>query len=362
MILNTVIARFIRPTAAALLLTAVSAASAQPTGPNQPPKHPAQGPTWQAIEPTKTNPPPIKIEPDVIELGDLPPDTKVQSEYKVTNIGTEAMQIRAAMSTCSCTVTQLMQTAIEPGQTVVLPITFDSGKVLSAQEREVIIKFFGYSKSAVGRVRANTNYGVRTSVEYTPPEQRRIGVVTLESVDGTAFRVHSADGKPAELLLGDAGTAGTRFEVKFDLSAYAAEQLPRWFIIETDHPTSPIIDWPVENLEWEPERTMRPWFFNEGRVLLGRMPPMAQKEIVVTAALVQSGGLDFVRSVWVEPEIASAEIMGMEQTEDGLKIRLRVTPNADQRGAFIAKVMVSGLDYEDGVTVMGRIADPASEN
>lgn len=326
---------------------------------NQPPKYPEQGPTYQVVTPSKTEPPPVKIEPEVLELGDLPPDTKVNGEFKLTNTGNEALRIRAAMSTCSCTVTQLTETLIEPGRAIILPVTFDSGKVLAAQDREVIIRYMGYSKSSVARVRANTNYGVRTTVEFTPPEQRRMGVVTLESVDGTPFRVFSADGKPADLLLGEAGVPGTRFEVKWDLSEYAPERLPRWFIIETDHPTSPMIDLGVENLEWEPERTLRPWYFSEQRVILGRMPPMAQKEIVVTAALIQSGGLDFVRSVWVEPEIAHAEIMGMEQSEDGLKIRVRVTPNADQRGPFVAKVMVSGFEYEDGVTVMGRIADPA---
>ncbi len=325
-------------------------------------KLPAQGPTWQTVDPLKTIPPPVKIEPDVMDLGDLMPNVKIPGEFKITNLGTEPLYITAAMSTCSCTVAQLSERGIEPGMSVVLPITFESGPVITAQERDVMIRFHGYSKSAVGRVRANTNYGVRATVEYTPADQHRLGVVTLASVDAQPFRVLSANGAPPEFLDAANDAPRNHYELRFDLSAPPPQQLPKWFVIETDHPTSPIIDLPVENLEWEAERTLRPWSLSESRILLGVMPPMAQKEVIVTVRNVNSGGLDFVKTLWVEPDIADVSIFGMEQTDDGLKIRLRITPKDSHRGAFVAKVNFSALDHEDGVTLMGRIADPASDN
>ncbi|MBL8746700.1 MAG: DUF1573 domain-containing protein [Phycisphaerae bacterium] len=331
-------------------------------GPASGSKLPTEGPTWQTVEPMKTVPPPVRVEPEVLELGDLLPNTKTPGEFRLTNTGTEPLQIRAAMSTCSCTVAQLMEQLIEPGKTVVLPITFDSGDLIRSQERDVVIRFSGYSKSATGKVRANTNYGIRAQIDYTPEDQRRIGVVSLSSVDGEPFRVLSANGVQPEILDGEASVPRSHYEVKFDLSGPAADHLPKWFVIETDHHSSPIIDLPVENLEWEPERTYRPWSLAESRVLLGTMPPLAQREIVVTVNNVKSGGLDFVQSVWVEPPIADVAIFGMEQAEEGLKIRLKVTPKDSHRGVFVATVKLSGLDHEDGVTLMGRIADPGSDN
>lgn len=346
----------------ALVAGAAHAQTAPIPKPQPGQKLPAQGATWQAVEPLKTVPPPVKIEPDIMDLGDLMPNVKVPGEFKITNVGTEPLHITAAMSTCSCTVAQLAERAIEPGQSVVLPIIFESGPVLTNQERDVMIRFQGYSRSAVGKVRASTNYGVRASVEYTPQDQRRIGVVTLTSADAQPFRVLSANGTPPEFLDAPMNEPRNHYELKFDLSAPHPQQLPKWFVIETDHASSPIIDLPVENLEWEPDRTLRPWSLSESRILLGVMPPMAQKEIVVTVQNVQSGGLDFVKSMWVEPEIAGVAIFGMEQTDDGLKIRLRLTPKDSLRGAFVAKINFAALDHEDSVTLMGRIADPASDN
>ncbi len=333
-------------------------------GPQQGPKYPAQGPTWQSVEPLKSVPPPVKIEPEVMDLGDLMPNAKVPAEFKITNIGTEALEITAAMSTCHCTVPQLGEKKIEPGASIVLPITFDSGPVLTNQEREVVIRFAGYSRAAAGRVRASTNYGIRTDVEFTPPEQRRVGVVMLRSVSDRPFRVLSANGEAAEFVDGfdsEKDSPRAAYEVRFDLSEYAAEALPEWFVLETDHPTSPIIDIPVENLEWEPQRSLMSWGFGERRVLMGTMPVMGRREVVVTVQNMHAGPLDFVKQLWVEPEVADATMMGMEKTEDGLKVRVRVTPKDSHRGLLVAKLMIAGADHEAGVWLMGRVAAVGGE-
>jgi hypothetical protein len=353
------------------VLAAASAVVGQPAsppppsaGPVQPkPSLPTSGPTWQSVTPGRVEPVPVQIEPDVLDLGDLPPNTQVQGEFKITNVGSEPLRIKAAMSTCACTVAQLGETEITPGRAIILPVTFDSGKVLANQEREVVIRFDGYSRPAAARVRASTNYGVRTTVVYDPPDQRRLGVVTLEGVNGHPFRVMSAHGKPP-VFVDDfepgKDVARSAYKVQFDLTGPAPEQLPRYFVIELDHPSSPIIDIPVENLEFERERTLRPWSFSDKRTILGTLPPLSRKDVVVTLQNVRSGGLDLIQNLWVEPPTAEVAILGMEQTETGLNVRLRVAPRDDVRGALVASVFFSGLDHEDSMTLMARIAEPGS--
>ncbi len=335
-------------------------------GPPKPPKYPTQGPTWQTVEPMKVGAPPVRVEPDVLEFGDLRAETRVSGEFKLTNTGTERLQILAAMSSCNCTAADLRERAIEPGKTITLPVTFDSGAVIAEQNREVVIRFVGYSKSVVAKVHAFTNYGIRATVDYSPQDQRRLGVVVLQSPDNEAFRVVSANGKAPEYADDFDPSMGARgrYELRLDLSEYLPERLPKWFVIETDDPDSPIIDIPVENLEWEPERAIIPWWFGEMRVMLGVMAPASQRDIVLTVKNVAEGGLDFLTSLWAEPPIADVSLFGMEQTPDGLKLRMRVAPKDSppgRRGIFITKIMVAGLEYEDGVMLMGRIVDPASE-
>ena len=175
------VTRFLRPLTLSFPLLAAwapacfaqPAAPAPNAGPVQP-TLPPSGPTYQSMTPGKTEPVPVRIEPDILDLGDLAPNTQVQGQFKITNTGAEPLRIKAAMSTCSCTVAQLTETDIAPGRAIILPVTFDSGKILANQEREVVIRFEGYSRPAAARVRASTNYGVRTTIEYDPPDQRRL--------------------------------------------------------------------------------------------------------------------------------------------------------------------------------------------
>lgn len=346
------------------LLIALCAALAQPAlgqqvGPTKSP--PSSGPTWQVITPKRTEPVPVRIEPEVLDLGDLRPDVTVPGEFRITNTGSEPLTITAAMSTCSCTVAQLAESGIRPGQTVVLPITFYSGKTLANQEREVVIRFEGYSKPAAARIRASTHYGVRTTIHYEPPDQRRLATVTLETPDGVPFRVLSANAQPPEFVDGFNPTTDSprnRYIVAFDLAGTPPELLPRWFVYELDHTESPIVDIPVEDRETVEDRMLRPWSFNEKRLLLGTLPPLVATEVVLTLDRVNGGGLDFVRSIWLEPAIATASIFGMEQTDNALRIRVRIEPLEEFRGPFVTTLHIANDEHQEGITLMGRIAEP----
>lgn len=349
---------------ATLAVGALAAGRQGADGPGRATESTGSGPTWQRMTPANLDPPPVRIEPEVLDLGDLPPNTKVRTEFRLTNIGTDVLHITAAMSTCHCTVADLPERTIEPGKTISLPITFDSGPYISSQVRDVVIRFHGYARPAAGRVRADTNYGVRARLEFDPPEQRRTGSVTLESVDGEPFTVLSADREPPVFL--DGFTPGrdeprNRYTIQLDLNHYLPEHLPRWFLIELDRSDSPVVDLPIENLEWEPPRKLRPWGFREARMLMGVMPPMASRDVVVTIMNVQEGMLDLIDNVWVDPPIADAAILGMEQTPDGIKVRVRISPKDDARGLLAAELFFSGREHEESVILIGRIADSAGE-
>lgn len=355
------------------LLTVVPAAAQQPAAPAAPavpaqpaarpgPTLPPQGPTWQDLtQGKKVSAPPVTLEPEVIELGDVPINTKISRIVRMTNTGSETLTIEGVMSTCWCTAGEPSSRVIEPGQTTELAVTFDSGPYLQTAERQVVIRFAGYTRAVSPIVRASVNYGIRAVVSYDPPDQRRIGLVRLESATGSAFDVLSADGRPPEFADGfdpERDDPRTTYTIRWDLSRYEAERIPPFFVIETSDESSPLIDLPVENLEWERPRMLRPWQFADLRAMLGRLDPATDKDIVVTMAPFTTPAIDAIENVWVDPPIADVRVMGTEGTPTGLKVRLRVTPRDDLRGPLFAEVRIAATGHQESFWLIGRIAEP----
>ncbi|MDX2115682.1 MAG: DUF1573 domain-containing protein [Planctomycetota bacterium] len=340
-----------------------SAQARQSAPPVQGPDVPKQGPTWQERTPPNTNPPPVVIEPNPIDLGDLPPNTKVTAEFRVTNRGESPLTLISAMSMCWCTVTSPSDMVLDPGETIQIPVTYDSGPVVGWAERQVLMRFEGYSKNAVGRVQADTNYGVRARVTFDPPEQRRLAVVALESVDGAAFSVLSVNGGAPDFVDGfepGRDTPRARYQIGWDLSALAADKLPLWFVVETDHPTSPIIDLPVENMEWEPPRRGRIWTFTGANANVRRVEPGGFADVTLTLSGAPGAPMDAIERIEVDPPVADVRIMGMAAADTGgLKVRLRVTPNRDHRGLLLANVYVVASGHEESFMLMGRVVPAA---
>lgn len=339
------------------LLLVASPALAQSAPPALP--QPSSGPTWQEMPRGRLEPPPIKVEPAVMDLGDMLINTKGGGTFRLTNTGTETVWIEAVMSVCWCTAAEPATREIPPGATVDVPATFDSGPYIQTAQREIQVRFHGYTRGVGLPIRANVHYGIRASVEFTPNDQRRIGRVTLEHPGGTPFDVFSADGQPPAFLEAfdpERDDPRSRYVIAWDLSKYEAQKIPPFFTVETSDDASPMIDLPVENFEWEPPRGLMPWRFNDARVLLGRMDPATNKDIVVTLGPFTGSSLDAIEDVWVEPPVADVSVMGTEATPTGLKVRLRVAPRSGFSGALFAAVQFSIGAYQERFWMIGRVA------
>ena len=353
-----------RPFLAALVSLVVSftpsALLAQPAAPAADGERPlSSGPTWRELETTNAELPPVRVEPPVLDFGDQPVDTVVSGSVRLVNTSDKRLVIQGMTPTCRCTVASIESTTIEPGQSINVTINFDSGPYIHVARRDIPVRFAGYSRMVAMRVAAIVHYGVRAEVRYDPPEQRRIGAVRLESPGGEAFSVLSANLRPPVFLDGfdpERDDPRATYTIEWDLGEYEPEKIPSFFVIETDHPTAPIIDLPVENPEFEPVRMPQPWSFGLSRVLLGRMDPMTYKDVVVTMSPFTTSALDAIQEVFVDPPVAEARVMGTEVAQGLLRVRLRILPEASVRGALFASVRLSAAEHQSQFWIMGRVA------
>jgi len=341
----------------ALMMGLVCGAEAQNRG--SAPVLPERGPTWEVRIPPKSGPPPISIDPPMADFGDLRPQEKRSAVFRLTNDGDASIEFGEVRSTCWCATGRISTSRLEPGASATLEATLDAGPEPIALDRAVWVFAMGYAQPAEFRLLAEVNYGIRWHFEYLPPDQTREGAVQLESVDGRSFRVISVNFTKPEFVDGfDPKRDEPRdsYMIRYTLGDAGVMATPEWYIVETDHPDSPVIDLPVVRDE-EADRVPRPWFPSARRVMLGVMRAGATVERTILLRGVGEDPLNAIQDLRLEPNIGEVTPLGMEAGEEGLRLRLRVKPGAKQEGLFYAALIVRAKDHEERVILMGRVVD-----
>lgn len=338
-------------------LACVRQASSQDTPPGAT-RLPKRGPTWEVRIPPKVGPPPIRIDPPIADFGDLRPQEKHSALFHLTNDGDSPVEFGEVRSTCWCATGRLSATKLEPGESATLEATLDAGPEPIALDRAVWVFAKGYSQPAEFRLLAQVNYGIRWHIEFLPPDQTREGAVQLESVNGRPFRVLAANFARPEFLDGfnpEHDEPRDSYVIRFTLGPPGVGSTPEWYLVETDHPDSPVIDLPVESEEGE-RRALRLWSAADRRVMLGLMRAGEMVERTILLRGLGENPLHILQDLRLDPpEAAEVTPLGMEASEEGLRLRLRITPRAGQEGLFYAALIVRAKDHEEQVRLMGRV-------
>ncbi len=310
---------------------------------------------------------PISLDPEVLDLGDMMPNTKGVGTMKLTNVGEAPLRIIGLRSTCACTIPGIQSDLIAPGASITVEIELDAGSATGLTERYVLAMFEGYTQPLQMVVNADVNYGVRTAVAYDPPGQTRLATITLEGVKPSEpFRVLSAGGKAPEYLDGfdpASDEPRAKYVIRQDLSEYEAESLPKWFIIETDHPTAAVIDVFVPNNEVFPERRRRAFNLSEQRLVFGAMKP---GELVERSFRIVGGSLppaeEFIESFeWTNTDQCDVEIVRLEKPEGvpqgrdgGFDITIGVRAKPGATGVVFGTVTIHAMGDTGSFDIIGR--------
>lgn len=324
----------------------------------QAPGQPDQPKTWEERVPPKAMPPALRIEPEAFEAGDMKPAEKRSATFQLTNTSDSTIEVEDVRSTCWCAAGELTKRTIKPGETVTLQATLEATPEPGILDRAIYVYAKGYAQPAILALRADVNYGIRAHIEYDTPEDSRMGIVQLTSADGRPFRVVSANFTAPVFVDGfDPSHDAPRSEytIRHDLSSAPPGMLPPWFIIETDHPDSPIIDLPVIP-EGEEVRRLRPWIVSTGRVMVGQIGPGEWRDFVVTLRGVREDALNSIESLAGEPGEARVMLMGIEPAKDGMAARFRVAAAPDARGVVMEKLTIQAKGHDESLYILGRIA------
>lgn len=308
----------------------------------------------------------LRVEPASLHVGDVRPGESVTRSVVLTNTADRELVLVRTSTSCACTVPDLGgRTVLEPGASFELPITYTGFDAHFGETGQQVVVFVeGFSIPTQIAVRANINHGIRPTVEYTPPDQYRDASITLESIDGRAFRVESVNLQPPMYLDGFDPTADaprSRYTIAQRFSGLAPEEIPGYLLIVTDDPESPVLSLRVMNPEYAPPRVRRAFFIEEEPVVMGALPSEGVTEVEVQLMGVRMDGPAVAHELidWFEAssQHAAVSLLGVRvEPEKSLAfLRIGVRPFPTHRGHILVNVWATIGEHTEHTRLHGRV-------
>lgn len=308
--------------------------------------------------------PPVEFEPAELHFGLLAPDETGRETVHVYNVGDQVLRVRGSSTTCGCTTTDIQAgQVIEPGASIDFDVEMKPKPGLGDKREAVGIFFHGYEPRVEFYFQARVAFPVHVTPPAISATAQTAGELLVESQDGQPFGLLWSNGEPPDFVDFDPNTDAPRnsYTFRWDISdAVARDDVPWFWVIETDRAECPIIDIRVQHQSTIPHRPRhRPWVPKGQRMLIGRVAP--GEPIDITASIEFSDGFPpspAAASISGAPSRYEAELV--EATVDGqiLEYHIRITPHADARGLVNEEIELVASGFEAPLYVIGRIIEP----
>lgn len=307
----------------------------------------------------KPYPPLLEFPDESLNLGIIRPGESKITRIKVHNPEDDTLKVTRVRGSCPCITVIPKPDVIQPGETVEWVMHVDVPDTLGPFSRRLLVDCEGYARPSSTPVVGDITWGVRVRADGKPSVRQRAGTLTLESVDGEPFRVLSVNGKEPEFVEYDPSSGETRerYTLRYEVPGSTMLDIPRWIVIETDHPDAPLIDVKVDLPQlWKRWRPGGRWRWFESRVRLDDMPLGGSTEF--TAAIT---GLPFDPDRRIRIRSASdtfrAELVEARKPSKGggTEVVVRVHPEHEEPGVLIGVVEAEHDGMTSGLDVFGRV-------
>ncbi|MEY5061581.1 MAG: hypothetical protein RIS45_1502 [Planctomycetota bacterium] len=221
---------------------------------------------------------PIVIAPPVVELGAIEAGSTHPAKFTIINSGKTEITVVAATPNCKCTaISDVAGRKIAPGGTLELSASLAAPRAPGVKEAVVFLTFNG-APPAQAKIRGD----VRLKVIAEPPYVDALkdvtsGTVKLRAADGKPFTVTRSGGRAPVFVGFDPAKDQPRaeYEIRWDLSGLACEQMPLWWFVWTDRADCAVVPLRVRDectgSKHDQGRFSRFWIVKESLVDAGRV-------------------------------------------------------------------------------------------
>jgi len=294
-------------------------ASTQTAALSQPAAQPASAePALQDDGEDVDGPPPLRLEPEVLDFGIVPPSVTKEGIVKLVNTGSKELEILTVQPSCKCTTLEDMSgRKIPAGGSIELRANMKAQSAPGRKGAEIKVLIDGYTQVVTVQLKQEVSLPIRVSPAYLNVVKGNptTGRTVIESID-VGFDPSKDAPRNQYILDWD-------FERDF-----APGEAKRYWLIETDREDCPLVDVFVRH-----ETTVK---LPRGPVPSDYRHTFGRKE--------QGSIVDFVLDVTKmapdekivaaasEVSAAKIELVGASTEGEVTHINLRVVPNGDQLG------------------------------
>ncbi len=308
--------------------------------------------------PALTNALPIELDPQEVNFGYLDPKEVVRKTVEIRNVGDKPVKILQATSSCQCTTfSDVAGVVIPPGASVPMEARLAGRSMPGPMNTSITLVFEGYDESPAIQVRGE----VALAVKATPFGLNLVrgdwsGQVVIESLDGRSFNILATDRKPPRFIGFDPELDEplNSYVIEWDLTQYTEDTLPRWWLVETDHPDCPILDLWVRHIATMDISRDRPWRIEDRRVSLGEIQSGQPVDSTVTVLRLAGDTIHLVRSL---SEDFDAELLKVERIGQETKCTIRITPNPRFQGLLYSKIEFKASAHSQKLDVIAKVVE-----
>lgn len=323
-----------------------------------PPEGDEAAPPSRRRRDASTGAPAVSITPgSLYDFGIVAPDEEVTGSVMMINTGQTPLRVLKAQASCRCTAVQdIVGKTIEPGQSAPLTAVIEGRATPGPRSSTVRVLFEGYQQPVEVTFKLEVALPVRPRPGYIRAQREMTGTVRLEALEGESFSLLSANGDPIVYADGfdpDFDEPRSSYVVSYDFRKYGG-QLPRYWVIETDHPRAPVIDLMVRHMSTQPARSGRTWRVNE-RTLIGNVKAGTTKEFEFE--IEQFPRTSKLHQILTEDGPLKFEVLEQQQLGPKVTVRMKATVPADLKGLIYSRLRLIASDGEAVMYVFGRAVD-----
>ncbi|HMN96771.1 MAG TPA: DUF1573 domain-containing protein [Phycisphaerales bacterium] len=325
-------------------VSATGSSEAAPDRPT-PPRAPSVSATSPLTHAAVDAVPPIRIDPPSKDFGFVRPLTENKVVFKLWNQGDRPLEIAAVTPSCKCTTTnELAGTVIQPGEYAELGAQIDAGAAIGVKGANIKVLVDGYSQVLTLSLRAEVSQLLRITPGYinaigAANEQGRL---VIEATDGQPFSICSIHGFPVVHAVSIPEGPQVKHVIEYDLTAFSPNPIPRYLVIETDHPDCPAADVLVRHDTVKFTAGIRGVLDMRGS--FGRIAPGESAEMGVRfrERMGEQTWTTDVVGVSTECPDATVELLESDRDADAATVeaRFRIIPREGFQGLLVARVMI----------------------
>ncbi len=311
------------------------------------------------------------LDPPTYEFGFLRPSESRTRTLTVTNRETMPIRLKGTWRGCTCTTLDVQAGLLEPGESREVAATLTAGLTPTTKDSTVKLEVVGrppiilpMKGEIIRGVRARPRDISTYSYRGAEGNYRPRGAVTLDAPEGVPFRILAINGEPQST------EPSLQHVIPWDVTAFDAtsgldplgQSVPRFWLIETDHPDTPVMELRVSHRANAIEpRGDRPWFFTELYVNAGGVGP--DGSAIFTLPIKGLSGLnaskDIIEGVRSDSEQFSAKLRSIKPEGRDLLAEIAITPSPGTRGAIEGDLIVEGKQFSAPLRIIattGRAA------